>query len=250
SNLAPSARARATHSQSTTATSTDPPLRASLPASGEANSLTFRSRPALFARPWRRITSNCQAKVPVVCRPMRKASAARAGTVPTARQSVTRIRKRDIMLTAPFMREIADPVHPPKERADGRHISPAFLRTTPSDATWARSACAELLLGAALQFLFLDRKNRAGLDLNVRNDTGPPALIDKFDVVGTCLGVGDFQALVMIDGVIAIIVGLVAVPLVFARQRKLQRGDCVGGQVPESCVLCRSSGRDQRQHEN
>ena len=79
-----------------------------------------------------------------------------------------------------------------------------------------------MLFGAALQFLFVDRKHRAGLDLNIRNDTGPPALIDKFDVVDARFGVGDFQAFVMIDGVIVIIVGLVAAPLVLAGRRKLQ----------------------------
>jgi hypothetical protein len=57
---------------------------------------------------------------------MRKVSAAHVGAVPTTRQSITRIPKRDIVVTAPFMREIADTVHPPKEPAKGRRISPHF----------------------------------------------------------------------------------------------------------------------------
>src|SRR5207245_11237532 len=70
---------------------------------------------------------------------------------------------------------------------------------------------------------------------------GPPALVDEFDVVDTGGGVGDFQPLVMIDRMIAVVVGLIAAPLVLARRRKLQRSNSVSGQVPELGVLCRGA---------
>ena len=43
----------------------------------------------------------------------------------------------------------------------------------------------------------------------------------------------------MIDGMIPIVVGLVAAPIVLAGRGKLQRSDRIGRQVPELGVLCR-----------
>ena len=54
------------------------------------------------------------------------------------------------------------------------------------------------------------------------HDAGPSALVDKFDIVSAGFRVGNFQAFIVIDGVIAIIVGLVTAPLILAGRRKLQ----------------------------
>src|SRR5437763_6169674 len=96
-----------------------------------------------------------------------------------------------------------------------------------------------LLFGAALQLFLLDREDRAHFDLNIRDDAGPSALVDKFDVVDTGRGVGNLQPLVMIDRMIAIVIGLIAAPLILAGWRKLRRRSGIGGQVPELGVLCR-----------
>ena len=49
---------------------------------------------------------------------MRKVSAARVGAVAATRHSVTRILNRDIVLTSPFMREIAE--HCPLAKGTGK----------------------------------------------------------------------------------------------------------------------------------
>jgi hypothetical protein len=61
---------------------------------------------------------------------MRKVSAAAAGTgaVSTTSHSVTRVLNRDIVLTSPLMREIADSVHSPKVRAKLRRNLARHLR--------------------------------------------------------------------------------------------------------------------------
>jgi hypothetical protein len=79
-----------------------------------------------------------------------------------------------------------------------------------------------VLFGAALQLFLVDREDRARLDLNVRNDAGASALVDKLDVVGASFRVGNFQAFIVIDGMVAIIVGLIAAPLILAWRLKLQ----------------------------
>jgi hypothetical protein len=78
------------------------------------------------------------------------------------------------------------------------------------------------LFGAALKLFLFDGEDRTGLDLNVGNNTGPSALVDKSDVVRSGFRVGNFQAFIVIDRVIAIIVSLVAAPLILAGRRKLQ----------------------------
>src|SRR5262249_13603686 len=85
------------------------------------------------------------------------------------------------------------------------------------------------------------------LDLDVRNDTATAALVSKLHVVSACSRVDNLQTLVVIDGVIAVIVGLVAAPFILARWRKLQRGNRIGSEVPELRILCQRTGWNERQ---
>ena len=48
------------------------------------------------------------------------------------------------------------------------------------------------------------------------------------------------ETFIVIDGTVAIIVGLVAAPFILAGRRKLQRCNRIGGQVPELGVLGQS----------
>jgi hypothetical protein len=107
------------------------------------------------------------------------------------------------------------------------------------DRNFARTQEFSALFGAVLQRPFLDGKDPARLDLDIGDNAGSPALVDKPDVIEAGGRVGDLQTLVVIDGMIPVVVGLVAAPVALAGRRKLQRGDGIGRQVPEPRVLCR-----------
>src|SRR6516162_4096098 len=144
------------------------------------------------------MTSSCQTNVPVLCRPMRTMSAATAGVAATTSQSAMRV----LTITC-TSRQIRSP-----------------------------------LLATASQVLLFDREDRSRLDLNVRDGAGSAALVGKLDIIHARRRVGDLQSFVVVDGVVAIVVGLLPSPLVLAGRRKLQRCDCVRGQVPELGVVC------------
>jgi len=112
------------------------------------------------------------------------------------------------------------------------------------------NAFIDRLFGAVLQIFFIDREDRSCLDLNARDDAGPSALVDNLHVIGARGRIRDFQAFVVIDRMILVVVGLVPAPLVLAGRRKLQRRDCIGRQVPELGILCRRACWNEYQNKS
>src|SRR5262245_20726567 len=95
------------------------------------------------------------------------------------------------------------------------------------------------------QLPFLDWEHRTVLDLDVPHDANAADLIGELHVVAPGLDARDSQALVVVDGSIAIILALVGTPVVAPRRRHLECRDRIQGEVPESnafTVLRQSRG--------
>src|SRR5436190_15970073 len=73
------------------------------------------------------------------------------------------------------------------------------------------------------QLPFLDGEHRTVLDLDVAHDANAADLIGELHVVAPGLDARDSQALVVVDGSIAIILALVGTPVVGPRRRHLER---------------------------
>src|SRR5205823_6997271 len=76
-----------------------------------------------------------------------------------------------------------------------------------------------------------------GLDLDVAHHANAADLIGELHVVAPGLDARDWQALVVVDGAIAIILALVGTPVVGPRRRHLEGRDRIEGEVPESNAL-------------
>ena len=79
-----------------------------------------------------------------------------------------------------------------------------------------------------------------------------PILSASSDIVATRFDAGDPQALVVVDGSVAIVQALVGTPCLLSRRRHLETGDRVQGEVPETdapAILSRGRRADQAKHD-
>src|ERR1700733_13103861 len=87
---------------------------------------------------------------------------------------------------------------------------------------------------ARCQILFLDRKDRAGHDLDIVNDANAPGGIGEFGIVAPRRYAGDPQPLVGVDRTVLVVLALVGSPIGAARRRQIEFRDCIHRQIPES----------------
>src|SRR5262249_11613135 len=86
------------------------------------------------------------------------------------------------------------------------------------------------------------------LDLDVPHDAYAVDLVGQLHIVAPGLDARDTQALVVVDGSIAIILALVGAPVVCPRRRHLESLDRIQGQIPEpnALTVLSQDGRDHK----
>jgi hypothetical protein len=131
-------------------------------------------------------------------------------------------------------------------RASATGPSPAFSpragRGTPGKpSSGGTPACLETTLPAAVgQALLLDGEDRALLDRNVADDAGPAFVVGQLDVVEARRDADDLQPLIVIDGPVRVVLGLVVAELARSggRKRRARKGGSAQPRSSHPVILC------------
>src|SRR5262245_3707745 len=108
----------------------------------------------------------------------------------------------------------------------------ASLRSRPGATLW--EVAQRRSTGAGGQLFLLDRKDFAGLDLDVAHQAGASADVLELGIIGAGCDAGDAQPLVGIDRAVLVVLALVGTELDAAGRCQIEFRNRVPGEIPEA----------------
>ena len=96
------------------------------------------------------------------------------------------------------------------------------------------------------ELILFNRENAAGFDVDVLDHAFAMLVVAELHVIDARLDAGNLEALVMIDGVVLVVFGLVPAPFAFSCGGQLEAGDRRRRQIPEADAFSFRSIRNIR----